>query len=111
MPYSLTALQLSDKYKVTTPVNWNQGDNVIVHPSVTTEDAKKLFNNVVEHKASRPRILWQIVRVNVISFPVLPQDCVAACVENSSRKEKNYCYDFCVLVSYCKHTRCTVVWR
>ncbi|KAF8271726.1 1-Cys peroxiredoxin [Lactarius quietus] len=27
-----------------------QGDNVIVHPSVSTEDAKKLFNNVVEHK-------------------------------------------------------------
>ncbi|KAH9180033.1 1-Cys peroxiredoxin [Lactarius sanguifluus] len=44
------SLQLSDKHKVTTPVNWKQGDNVIVHPSVPTEDAKKLFNNVVEHK-------------------------------------------------------------
>lgn len=48
----LAALQLSDKHKVTTPVNWKQGENVIVHPSVSTEDAKKLFDNVVEHKAS-----------------------------------------------------------
>ena len=60
MPYFLAALQLSDKHKVTTPVNWKQGDNIIVHPSVSTEEAKKLFNNVVEHKASRPRILWSI---------------------------------------------------
>ncbi len=67
MPYFLTALQLSDKHKVTTPVNWKQGENVIVHPSVSTEDAKKLFNNVVEHKASRPRILWQIACANVMS--------------------------------------------
>ena len=60
MPVFLTALQLSDKHKVTTPVNWKQGENVIVHPSVSTEDAKTLFKNVVEHKAGRPRILWPI---------------------------------------------------
>jgi len=44
------SLQLSDKHKVTTPVNWKHGENVIVHPSVSTADAKQLFNNVVEHK-------------------------------------------------------------
>ena len=68
MPYFLTALQLSDKHKVTTPVNWKHGENVIVHPSVSTTDAKQLFNNVVEHKASRPRILWWIACTNAIFF-------------------------------------------
>jgi alkyl hydroperoxide reductase subunit AhpC len=46
----LDSLQLSDKHKVTTPVNWKKGENIIVHPSVSTEDAKNLFNNVVVHK-------------------------------------------------------------
>jgi hypothetical protein len=68
MPYFLTALQLSDKHKVTTPVNWKDGENVIVHPSVSTADAKQLFKNVVEHKASRPRILWWIACTNAIFF-------------------------------------------
>jgi hypothetical protein len=36
-------------------VNWKQGDDVVVHPSVPTEDARKLFNNLVEHKVSASR--------------------------------------------------------
>src|ERR1700761_2828254 len=95
MPNFLTALQLSDKHKVTTPVNWKQGENVIVHPSVSTEDAKKLFNNVVEHKASRPRILW-FDCVLTRYLPVLPPDCDAACVKIVG---KNYCYEIFVLCS------------
>jgi len=39
----LDSLQLTDKEKVTTPVNWNEGDRVIIAPSVKDEDAKKLF--------------------------------------------------------------------
>ncbi|KAH0840031.1 Ssu72-like protein-domain-containing protein [Lanmaoa asiatica] len=46
----LIALQLGDKYKVTTPVNWNKGDDVIVHPAVNNEEAKKLFPDVTFHK-------------------------------------------------------------
>ncbi|MEA2553284.1 MAG: thioredoxin-dependent peroxiredoxin [Fimbriimonadaceae bacterium] len=37
------ALQLTDKYKVATPVNWKDGQDVIILPSVSDEDAKLLF--------------------------------------------------------------------
>lgn len=37
------SLQLTAKYKVATPANWNQGDDVIIVPSMSTEDAKKAF--------------------------------------------------------------------
>ncbi|AZA56257.1 peroxiredoxin [Chryseobacterium shandongense] len=39
----LDSLQLVDTHKVATPVNWQDGDDVIVPPSVSTEDAKKIF--------------------------------------------------------------------
>ncbi|KIW01611.1 uncharacterized protein PV09_07082 [Verruconis gallopava] len=39
----LDSLQTGDKNKVTTPINWVPGDDVIVHPSVKTEDAKALY--------------------------------------------------------------------
>ncbi|GAB5585534.1 peroxiredoxin 1 [Umbelopsis nana] len=37
------SLQLGDKHRITTPGNWKKGDDVIVHPSVSTEEAQKLF--------------------------------------------------------------------
>ncbi|KUI64162.1 Mitochondrial peroxiredoxin PRX1 [Cytospora mali] len=37
------SLQTGDKNKITTPVNWVPGDDVIVHPSVKNEQAKELF--------------------------------------------------------------------
>ena len=39
----IDSLQLTDKYKVATPVNWKQGQDVIIVPAVKDEDAKKLF--------------------------------------------------------------------
>lgn len=39
----LDSLQLVDSYKVATPVNWQDGEDVIVPQSVSTEDAKKIF--------------------------------------------------------------------
>jgi len=39
----IDSLQLTDKHKVATPVNWKQGEDVIIVPAVTGEDAKKLF--------------------------------------------------------------------
>lgn len=48
----IDSLQLGDKKGVVTPINWNAGEDVIVPPSVSTEDAKKKFgeNNVREVK-------------------------------------------------------------
>lgn len=37
------ALQLTDREKVATPVNWNQGEDVIILPSVSDEAAKDMF--------------------------------------------------------------------
>src|ERR1700741_5301109 len=39
----LDSMQLTAKYKVATPVNWKQGDDVIIAGSVTDDDAKTLF--------------------------------------------------------------------
>jgi len=36
----IDSIQLSDKYTVATPVNWRPGDDVIIPPSVSDEDAK-----------------------------------------------------------------------
>ncbi|KAI0779171.1 cysteine peroxiredoxin [Irpex lacteus] len=44
------SLQLGDKQKVTTPVNWRKGDDVIIHPSVSDEEAQKLFPGFTAHK-------------------------------------------------------------
>ncbi|GAB0155360.1 peroxiredoxin [Chryseobacterium sp. Alg-005] len=39
----LDSLQLVDSHKVATPVNWKEGDDVIIPPSVSTEEARKIF--------------------------------------------------------------------
>jgi alkyl hydroperoxide reductase subunit AhpC len=39
----IDALQLTAKHKVSTPVNWRNGDDVIILPAVGNEDARKLF--------------------------------------------------------------------
>jgi thioredoxin-dependent peroxiredoxin len=39
----IDSLQLTDKFKVATPVNWKQGQDVIIVPSVSNDDARKLF--------------------------------------------------------------------
>lgn len=44
----IDSLQLGDKKGVTTPINWQVGEDVIVPPPVSTEDAKKKFGEVRE---------------------------------------------------------------
>ncbi|KAI9243637.1 thioredoxin-like protein [Sporodiniella umbellata] len=39
----IDSLQLGDQHRITTPGNWKKGDDVIVHPSVSTEEAHHLF--------------------------------------------------------------------
>ena len=39
----LDSMQLTAKHKVATPVNWKQGEDVIIAGSVSDEDAKTLF--------------------------------------------------------------------
>ncbi|MBI4275743.1 MAG: redoxin domain-containing protein, partial [Rhizobiales bacterium] len=39
----IDSLQLTAKHKVATPVNWKQGDDVIIAGSLNDEDAKKAF--------------------------------------------------------------------
>jgi alkyl hydroperoxide reductase subunit AhpC len=39
----LDSMQLTAKHKVATPVNWKQGDDVIIVPAVSDDDAKAMF--------------------------------------------------------------------
>jgi alkyl hydroperoxide reductase subunit AhpC len=37
------SLQTGDKYRITTPINWTPGQDVIVHPGVSNEEAATMF--------------------------------------------------------------------
>ena len=39
----MTTLQLTSKHSLATPANWQQGEDAIVVPAVSTEDAIKKF--------------------------------------------------------------------
>ncbi|WP_022949499.1 peroxiredoxin [Methylohalobius crimeensis] len=39
----LDSIQLTSRHKVATPVNWNNGDDVIIVPTVSDEEAKSIF--------------------------------------------------------------------
>ena len=47
----IDSMQLTSKYKVSTPVNWQQGDDVIISGSVSNDEAKELFG---DWKAPKP---------------------------------------------------------
>lgn len=44
----IDSLQLTANYSVATPANWNHGEDVIVVPAVSTEDAMKKFSKGVK---------------------------------------------------------------
>jgi thioredoxin-dependent peroxiredoxin len=46
----IDSLQLTAKHKVSTPVNWKQGEDVIIAGSVNNEQAKELFGTWKEPK-------------------------------------------------------------
>lgn len=39
----LDSLQLVDEYTIATPANWKNGEEVIIPPTISTEDAKELY--------------------------------------------------------------------
>jgi hypothetical protein len=45
-------MQLTAKHRVATPVNWKSGDDVIILPAVSEDEAKQKFPN--GWKAPRP---------------------------------------------------------
>ena len=44
------SLQLTAKHRVSTPVNWKQGEDVIIAGSVTNDEAKQIFGDWTEPK-------------------------------------------------------------
>jgi alkyl hydroperoxide reductase subunit AhpC len=46
----IDSLQLTAKHKVSTPVNWQQGEDVIIAGSVSNDEAKELFGEWEEPK-------------------------------------------------------------
>ena len=55
----IDSLQLTDGHKVATPVNWKQGEDVIIVPAVSDEEAKELFPNGWEAKKPYLRVTAQ----------------------------------------------------
>jgi len=51
----IDALQLTDAAPVSTPVDWQPGDRVIVAPAMSTDDARQRFEGVEE---VRPYLRW-----------------------------------------------------
>lgn len=44
----IDSLQLTDSYNVATPVDWKDGEDVVVSPSIPTDEAKKKFPKGVD---------------------------------------------------------------
>lgn len=56
---TIDSLQLTDNYKVATPVNWRDGDDVIIVPALSDEDAKERFPDGWETKKPYLRVVKQ----------------------------------------------------
>jgi alkyl hydroperoxide reductase subunit AhpC len=55
----IDSLQLTAGYSVATPVNWSDGDDVIIVPAVSDEDAKAAFPDGWETKKPYLRVTKQ----------------------------------------------------
>lgn len=53
------SLQLTDKHKVATPVNWKQGEDVIIVPSLSNDQARELFPGGWDEKKPYLRLVKQ----------------------------------------------------
>ncbi|MDH3755906.1 MAG: peroxiredoxin [Acidimicrobiia bacterium] len=55
----IDSLQLTDGKKVATPVNWQQGDDVIIVPSLSNEEAAELFPDGWDEQRPYLRVVSQ----------------------------------------------------
>lgn len=69
----LDSIQLTAEHKVATPVNWKQGENCIIVPSVADEEARKLFPGGWTADLPYLRRVPQPGRVEQKEEPVLAQ--------------------------------------
>ena len=53
------SLQLTDAHKVATPVNWQQGGDVIIVPALSNDDAQKLFPDGWDEQKPYLRVVKQ----------------------------------------------------
>jgi 1-Cys peroxiredoxin 6 len=54
---------MADEHKVVTPVDWKPGDKVLIPPSVSNEDAKKLFGDIETEPLPSGRDYMRFARV------------------------------------------------
>ncbi len=55
----IDSLQLTDSHKVATPVNWKQGDDVIIVPALSNEEASGLFPDGWDEQKPYLRVVSQ----------------------------------------------------
>ena len=55
----IDSMQLTARHKVATPANWKHGEDVIIVPAVSDEDAKALFPNGWDAKKPYLRVTKQ----------------------------------------------------
>ncbi len=55
----IDSLQLTDTKKVATPVNWNQGDDVIIVPALSNDEAAELFPDGWDEQRPYLRVVKQ----------------------------------------------------
>lgn len=55
----IDSLQLTDKHKVATPVDWQSGEDVIISPSLSNDEAKERFPEGWDEKTPYLRVVRQ----------------------------------------------------
>ncbi len=55
----IDSMQLTDKHRVATPVNWKSGEDVIIVPALNNEQAKELFPDGWDEKKPYLRVVKQ----------------------------------------------------